>query len=191
MNRIATWLLPAAAFLRRSRARRAWIPSITVEFRSVMQPRRLLAGARPRSGMRDDHATGAPHRRDRDGRRHRADRGRWLRLPGRDRRARAYHARSWRSVARSCGLDTAGARRDGRALRRRSWPTSTGSRSSIRRSVPRGQHRQPIQGRDLWMVKISTQLNIDENEPEAAYDALHHAREPLRWRPRCCSWTSC
>ncbi len=36
-----------------------------------------------------------------------------------------------------------------------------------------------IEGRDIWMVKISDNVGIDENEPEVLYDALHHAREPL------------
>ncbi len=36
-----------------------------------------------------------------------------------------------------------------------------------------------IEGRNIWMVKISDNVIIDENEPEAFYDALHHAREPL------------
>ncbi|MFQ5507350.1 MAG: M14 family metallopeptidase, partial [Planctomycetota bacterium] len=35
------------------------------------------------------------------------------------------------------------------------------------------------QGRDLWMVKISDNVNVDENEPEVLFDAMHHAREPL------------
>jgi hypothetical protein len=34
-----------------------------------------------------------------------------------------------------------------------------------------------IQNRALWMVRISDNPNIDENEPEVLYDALHHARE--------------
>jgi len=38
---------------------------------------------------------------------------------------------------------------------------------------------QSVQGRDLWMVKISDNPGIDENEPEVLFDALHHAREPL------------
>ena len=38
---------------------------------------------------------------------------------------------------------------------------------------------QSIEGRDLWMVKISDNVGVDENEPEVLYDALHHAREPL------------
>lgn len=36
-----------------------------------------------------------------------------------------------------------------------------------------------IEGRDIWMVKISDNVLVDENEPEVFYDALHHAREPL------------
>jgi len=34
-----------------------------------------------------------------------------------------------------------------------------------------------IEGRDIWFVKISDNPNIDENEPELMYNALHHARE--------------
>lgn len=36
-----------------------------------------------------------------------------------------------------------------------------------------------IEGRDIWMVKISDNVNVDENEPEVLFDSLHHAREPL------------
>ena len=36
-----------------------------------------------------------------------------------------------------------------------------------------------IEGRDIWMVKISDNVARDENEPEVYYDAIHHAREPL------------
>ncbi|RDK85248.1 M14 family zinc carboxypeptidase [Marinirhabdus gelatinilytica] len=36
-----------------------------------------------------------------------------------------------------------------------------------------------IEGRDIWMVKISDNPDIDEPEPAAHFDALHHAREPL------------
>lgn len=36
-----------------------------------------------------------------------------------------------------------------------------------------------IEGRNIWAVKISDNPNVDENEPVAYYDALHHAREPL------------
>ncbi len=33
-------------------------------------------------------------------------------------------------------------------------------------------------GNDLWMVKISVNPTVDEDEPEVLYTALHHAREP-------------
>ena len=36
-----------------------------------------------------------------------------------------------------------------------------------------------IENRPIWMIKISDNVGIDENEPEVLYDALHHAREPL------------
>jgi len=36
-----------------------------------------------------------------------------------------------------------------------------------------------VEGRNIWMVKISDNVGVDENEPEVLYDALHHAREPL------------
>ncbi len=36
-----------------------------------------------------------------------------------------------------------------------------------------------IEGRKLWMVKISDNPNIDETEPEVLYSALTHAREPM------------
>lgn len=35
-----------------------------------------------------------------------------------------------------------------------------------------------IQGRNLWAVKISDNPDVDEDEPEVLYTALHHAREP-------------
>jgi carboxypeptidase T len=34
------------------------------------------------------------------------------------------------------------------------------------------------EGRPIWYVKISDHADIDENEPEVLYTALHHAREP-------------
>ncbi len=34
------------------------------------------------------------------------------------------------------------------------------------------------EGRDIWMVKISDQAAVDEDEPEALIDAMHHGREP-------------
>jgi len=36
-----------------------------------------------------------------------------------------------------------------------------------------------IEGRNIWMVKISDNVAKDEAEPEALFDAVHHAREPL------------
>lgn len=36
-----------------------------------------------------------------------------------------------------------------------------------------------VENRSIWMVKISDNVTVDENEPEVLYDALHHAREPL------------
>lgn len=35
-----------------------------------------------------------------------------------------------------------------------------------------------IEGRDLWMVKISDNPDTDEDEMEVLYSGLHHAREP-------------
>lgn len=35
-----------------------------------------------------------------------------------------------------------------------------------------------IESRPMYMVKISDNPDIDENEPEVLYTALHHAREP-------------
>ena len=35
-----------------------------------------------------------------------------------------------------------------------------------------------LEGRAIWMMKISDNPVVDENEPEAFYNALHHAREP-------------
>jgi len=37
---------------------------------------------------------------------------------------------------------------------------------------------QSIEGRELWMVKISDNPNVNEEESEVLYTALHHAREP-------------
>jgi len=37
---------------------------------------------------------------------------------------------------------------------------------------------QSIEGRDLWMVKISDNPTVNETEPEVLYTSLHHAREP-------------
>jgi hypothetical protein len=36
-----------------------------------------------------------------------------------------------------------------------------------------------IEGRDIWMVKISDNPTVQENEPEVLYTSIHHAREPI------------
>jgi hypothetical protein len=36
-----------------------------------------------------------------------------------------------------------------------------------------------LQGRSIWMVKLSDNPTVDEPEHEVYFDALHHAREPL------------
>ena len=36
-----------------------------------------------------------------------------------------------------------------------------------------------VQGRSIWMVKISDNPTLNENEPKVFYNALHHAREPM------------
>ena len=38
---------------------------------------------------------------------------------------------------------------------------------------------QSLEGREIWMVKISDNPEIDEDEPEIFYNALIHAREPI------------
>jgi carboxypeptidase T len=40
---------------------------------------------------------------------------------------------------------------------------------------------QSLEGRDIWMVRISDNPNSDENEPEVLYTGLHHAREPMSY----------
>jgi murein tripeptide amidase MpaA len=37
---------------------------------------------------------------------------------------------------------------------------------------------QSIEGRDLWMLKISDNPNENEDEPQVLYTGVHHAREP-------------
>ncbi|MEM6674232.1 MAG: M14 family zinc carboxypeptidase [Planctomycetota bacterium] len=37
---------------------------------------------------------------------------------------------------------------------------------------------QTLQGREIWMVRVSDNPDVDENEPESRIDAMHHAREP-------------
>lgn len=36
-----------------------------------------------------------------------------------------------------------------------------------------------IEGRTLWAMKVSDNPNVDEGEPEVAFDGVHHAREPI------------
>ena len=36
-----------------------------------------------------------------------------------------------------------------------------------------------VQGRPIYMVKISDNPDVDENEPQVLYTAIHHAREPM------------
>ena len=40
---------------------------------------------------------------------------------------------------------------------------------------------QTLEGRDIWMVKVSDNPNVDEDEPEMLYTGLHHAREPMSY----------
>jgi carboxypeptidase T len=35
------------------------------------------------------------------------------------------------------------------------------------------------EGRNIWLVKVSDNVNLDENEPEVLFDGLHHAREHM------------
>ncbi|MGD2016521.1 MAG: M14 family zinc carboxypeptidase [Planctomycetota bacterium] len=49
------------------------------------------------------------------------------------------------------------------------YPQFVSARSSIGTS---------LQGRDLWMVRVSDNPGVDEPEPEWRIDSLHHAREP-------------
>jgi len=52
----------------------------------------------------------------------------------------------------------------------RTYPSIVSAKWSIGKS---------IEGRNLWVQKISDNVNVDENEPEVYYDALIHAREPM------------
>ncbi len=40
---------------------------------------------------------------------------------------------------------------------------------------------ETLEGRNIWMIKISDNPNIDENEPEMLYTGLHHSREPMSY----------
>lgn len=44
--------------------------------------------------------------------------------------------------------------------------------------TPRASIGASLEGRGLWMVKVSDAPGADEAEPEVRIDALHHAREP-------------
>ncbi len=43
---------------------------------------------------------------------------------------------------------------------------------------PKTSIGQTIEGRDIWMVRVSDNPGVNENEPEVRIDAMHHAREP-------------
>lgn len=43
--------------------------------------------------------------------------------------------------------------------------------------TPKQSIGQTIEGRDIWLVKISDNPTVDENEPEVCFDSLIHARE--------------
>ena len=38
---------------------------------------------------------------------------------------------------------------------------------------------QSFQGRDIFAIKVSANVDVDENEPEVLYTGMHHAREPM------------
>ncbi len=40
---------------------------------------------------------------------------------------------------------------------------------------------QSLEGREIWMVRLSDNPNIEEDEPEVLYTGLHHAREPMSY----------
>jgi len=40
---------------------------------------------------------------------------------------------------------------------------------------------QTLEGRDIWALKMSDNPNLDEDEAEVLYTALHHAREPMSY----------
>jgi carboxypeptidase T len=49
------------------------------------------------------------------------------------------------------------------------YPSITTAKTSIGTTV---------EGRNLWMIKVSDSPGVDEPEPEMRIDAMHHAREP-------------
>ena len=38
---------------------------------------------------------------------------------------------------------------------------------------------QSFEGRDIYAIKVSANVNLDENKPEILYTGMHHAREPM------------
>ena len=40
---------------------------------------------------------------------------------------------------------------------------------------------QSLEGRDIWMVRVSDNPNLEEGEPEVLYTGLHHSREPMSY----------
>ena len=40
---------------------------------------------------------------------------------------------------------------------------------------------ETLEGRDIWAIKVSDNPGQNENEPEALYTGLHHAREPMSY----------
>ena len=38
---------------------------------------------------------------------------------------------------------------------------------------------QSFQGRDIFAIKVSANVDVDENEPQVLYTGMHHAREPM------------
>ena len=40
---------------------------------------------------------------------------------------------------------------------------------------------QSLEGREIWMVRVSDNPNTEEDEPEALFTGLHHAREPMSY----------
>ena len=38
---------------------------------------------------------------------------------------------------------------------------------------------QSFQGRDIFAIKVSANVDLDENEPQVLYTGMHHAREPM------------
>src|SRR5688500_3985892 len=53
--------------------------------------------------------------------------------------------------------------------------TAASDRTTVARKQTIGA---TIEGRQLWMLKISDNPLVDEGEPEVRIDAMHHAREP-------------